>query len=164
MENKRYTSCSEKASEFRSCIKWIGAIDSWDHCDGELLAGLIINEDIPVKLKPIIANIVSGKRKQNKKAAVSLKVPASERVYIAHDLLILLGLIDELKSARTGEQSLLEWSADKNGIEPIESQRWLQEQAREIKKDAADQLGVTVATVESLLSDVKQKQENYPDI
>lgn len=162
--NKRYISCSQSATEFRDCIKWVGAIDSWDYCDGTLLADLVLNEDIPVKLKPVIANIISGSRKQKRKAAASLKLPANKRVYIAHELLLLLGLIDEFKTARTGDQSLLEWGADKNGIEPIESQSWLERKAKEIKKNEADRLNVSVATIEKLLLDLKFKLEKFPDI
>lgn len=162
--NKSYISSSEKASEFRDCIRWIGAIDAWDYCDGTLLADLFLKEDIPIKLKPVISNIISGSRKQNKKAAASLKVPANERIYIAHDLLLALGLIDEFKTAKTDGKSLVEWGADKNRIEPSQSRKWLEIEAIRIKKETADKYNVSVQTIENLLLDLRNKLKNFPDI
>ncbi|MGY8837656.1 MAG: hypothetical protein ACKVH6_13125 [Enterobacterales bacterium] len=94
-----------------------------------------------------------------------LKIPANERMRIAESLSINLGLIDTLKTAETitGE-TLLEWQADKNGIEPIESKRWLENQAQEIIKDAAKQLSVSVETIENLLRDFRRKIANFPDV
>ncbi|KKN36860.1 hypothetical protein LCGC14_0769270 [marine sediment metagenome] len=146
-------------------MKWIVAIDSWDYCDGTLLAELVIKEVIPEEVKPLIGSIIDGSRIKKTKAAVHLKIPANERMRIAESLSINLGLIDTLKTAETitGE-TLLEWQADKNGIEPIESKRWLENQAQEIIKDAAKQLSVSVETIENLLRDFRRKIANFPDV
>lgn len=162
MSSKVYLS---GVQEFYDVIDWIAGIDSWDYGDGDLLSELVLKKDIPVNLRPIIADILSGTRKQKLKAASQLKIPAAERVYIAHTLSINLGLIDEFKSAKviTGE-SLISWQADRDGIEPIEAKRRLEGEAREIKSDAAAQLGVSVETIENLLRDFRKKLEKYPAV
>lgn len=163
--SKDYISSSRSAIKIRDVMRWIVAIDSWDYCDGTLLAELVIKEVIPEEVKPLIGSIIDGSRIKKTKAAVHLKIPANERMRIAESLSINLGLIDTLKTAETitGE-TLLEWQADKNGIEPIESKRWLENQAQEIIKDAAKQLSVSVETIENLLRDFRRKIANFPDV
>lgn len=163
--SKDYISCSSRAIEIRDVMKWIVAIDSWDYCDGTLLAELVIKEDIPKEIKPLIGSIIDGSRIKKTKAAAHLKIPANERMRIAESLSINLGLIDTFKTAITSTgETLLEWQADKDGIEPIESKKWLENQAREIKEDAAKQLNVSVETIENLLRDFRCKVANFPDV
>ena len=45
--SKDYISSSRSAIKIRDVMKWIVAIDSWDYCDGTLLAELVIKEVIP---------------------------------------------------------------------------------------------------------------------
>jgi len=165
MVNSKYISSTPHSIEFRDVMDWIAAIDAWDYCDGSLLAILILEEDIPTKLKPIIADIFSGVRVQKKKAASFLKISPRERMYIAQSISINLGLIDVFKTVKMASgESLLEWQSDRNGIEPIESKRWLEKEARQVKEIAAKDLGVSIETIENLLRDFRYKLDNYPNV
>ena len=73
--------------EVEKNFNWIAAIDSWDFCDPTPLKEMIIRHPIPTELLPIIANIVSGERKPNTKAASKLTVPANQRMVLASVIL-----------------------------------------------------------------------------
>ncbi|HHG3395233.1 hypothetical protein CGK15_23645 [Vibrio parahaemolyticus] len=151
--------------ENRDMMEWIASVDAWDYCDGSLLAKLVLKADIPSAYKPLIASIIDGSRKQKVKAAAHLKIPANERMYIAEAISMNLGLIREFKTAKLLEgETLLEHQADKEGIEPIDVKRGLENRAMEIKEDAADQLGVSIHAIDNLLRDFRYKLANFPDV
>ena len=161
--NKEYIASNEKMEAFRTAMPWIAAIDSWDYCDESLLADLILNSDIPQELRPIISSIIKNERKQNKRAAAHLKIPAKERMAIAQSLSIILGLIDDFKSATViSGESLLEWQGNRKGQEPIEVKRELESEAKNIIISTAEELGVSTETIENLLRDFRKKMASYP--
>ena len=153
--------------------KWVVAIDAFDHDHPDTLAELLRAEPMPEELRPIIADIVTGNRKPNRRAAAKLKIPAAERMQIAGTLSVVLGLIDEIRykaihpSDLEGEKGVAMYSL--HGVqgkynEPVEISRELEMEAHQLIQDTASDLGVHPETIENLLRDFRRKIENYPNI
>ena len=142
---------------------WIAAVDAWDYCDGSLLEEMLRRHPIPFELQPVIADIVSGQRPQNKKAAAKLKIPAGHRMCVA-------GLYATLKAsvidATLQRKTLHDYHkmADSMGIEVIDYKRQLESSAREFKKEVAELAGISTETLDNLLDELKLKINNYPQI
>ena len=58
---------------------WFCAVWAFDYDDPKPLSKLIRTQPIPDELRDLIADIVLGKRKPQKKAAVKAKIPAAQR-------------------------------------------------------------------------------------
>ena len=153
--------------------KWVVAIDAFDYDCPEGLADLLRTEPIPDELRPIIASIVAGDRKPNRKAAAKLKIPAAERMQIAGTLSVVLGLVDELRYETIdpwhfpGYKGVAMFSmCVRRGQlrDPGEISRDLEHEAQQAIELAAKDLGVHVETIENLLRDFRRKIENYPNI
>lgn len=137
---------------------WICAIDAYDYNDSEPLSKLIREtEQIPTMFKDVIADIVQGERRPNKKAAAKLKLPASERMQIAGTLSGVLGIVEAFKRGLNGV-------ADKQSKEPIDVLRELEADARIIMIEAASDLNVSLETLENLLRDFRKKIEDWPNV
>ncbi len=142
---------------------WVVAIDAWDYCDPEMLATIIVEEPIPEEFKPIVADIISGKRKPNKKAAAKLKIPARERMRIAFFISVELGMIDVSKyDVIHPEGKGVVGIGAKYGMEPIDVQRRLEKQARDIIRHYSEEFNVSQETIENLLRDLRKKMETWP--
>ncbi|MBC7286136.1 hypothetical protein [Hoeflea sp.] len=149
--------------------QWVVAIDAFDFNDPEPLAEIRKSEPIPHELEPIVAAIDAGERKSNKKAAAKLKIPARERMKIAGTLSIVIGLINILKSEEIGDEwgeyrRAIEIGADRRLLEPVDELRALEREARELIQGTADDLGVSVETIENLLRDMRRKIADWPNI
>lgn len=149
---------------------WIIAIDAWDYCDPSLLTEMIKRHPIPFELQHVIAEIISGSRKQNRKAAAKLKIPAGHRMIYA-------GLYAELKSVIDGplERSnavMIDGKvfsdyhvmAEDRGLEIEEMRRAIQASGRRFKHRWASIAGVSVETLDNIYGDLKRKIKNYPHI
>lgn len=153
-------SCSREAY---LASNWIIAIDAWDYCDSTILAEMLHRHAIPFELQPVIADIITGKRKQNKKAAAKLKMPAGHRLIVA-------GLYADLKEsvidATLKRKTLHDYhdTADKRGIEVADYRRELQKGAQQFKNEWAKNCGVSTETLENLYEELKAKIKNYPNI
>lgn len=149
--------------------KWVIAIDAWVYCDPEPLAKLILDEDIPPELKPTIVKIISGDKKQNKKGAQKLKIPAKKRMEIAYTVSGMLHFVDDFRYAKVGEagyegMSLSQYVGDRKGLEPIELANDLNSCYKEIFDITTNHFNVSRATVENLLRDLRTYIKNWPDI
>lgn len=146
---------------------WIVAIDAFDYCAPDKLADLIASEPIPEELRPVISSIVKGKRKPDKRKAAKLKLPADDRMGIAGAVSVALGIIDVIKYTTIDSKipgkgvSVL---AERKCREPEEMLRQIEAEARKIMEESADQLGVSVETVENALRDFRKKVDNYPNV
>jgi predicted DNA-binding protein (UPF0251 family) len=58
----------------------------------------------------------------------------------------------------------LEGMADKQGIEPIEVKKDLQEKTRQVVKNASTDLGISNETIENLLRDFRKKINDWPSV
>lgn len=142
---------------------WIVAIDAWDYCDPSILQAMLRRHPVPFELQPVLADIISGERPQNKKGADKLKIPAGHRMIVA-------GIYAELKEgvidATLARKSIPDYhaTADNLGIEVADYRRKIQTKARKFKKDVADSAGIGTQTLENLYSDLREKIKNYPNI
>lgn len=149
--------------------QWVVAIDAFDFNDPEPLAEIRKAEPVPHELEHVVAAIDEGERKPNRKAAAKLRIPACERMKIAGSVSVVLGLIDIFKTdyIRDGYgeyRRAIEVGADMRQREPIEEVRNLEAEAREVIRATADDLGVSVETVENLLRDMRRKIADWPNI
>ncbi len=158
---------------------WVIAIDAWDYCDTEPLADLIRSTNtLPDEIRPIIADIITGERKQNKRGADKLKIlPARERMKIAGTISSVLGLIDLFKYEKfyvdgdvDGCPSGIFGIAGRDRKEPIEVKRELESEAREVLKITKDSLKeeldleISIETIENLIRELRKKIKNWPHV
>jgi hypothetical protein len=146
---------------------WITAIDAWDYKDPAPLAELVVQEDIPTELKPIVSKILLGARKQKRAS----KIPANERMEIAKVVSGIFHMIDDLRYGKACASYGLGYNSgpsvvasEQKGIEPQELISKLHSSHAELLEDTAQQLGVSVETVENLLRDMRKKIQNWPNV
>lgn len=162
-EGNKPAGIGECSPEVRAASNWIIAIDAWDYCDPSLLGEMLSRHPIPIELRPVIASIITGERKQNKRAAAKLKTPAGHR-------LIWAGIYAELKEgvidATLARKTMHDYhdKADKMGIEPVELQSILRDRARKFDVEVAELAGVSVETLKNTYLELRNKIKNYPNI
>lgn len=142
---------------------WIIAIDSWDYCDPEPLNLMIQKHPIPEELRPVIANIITGKRKQNRKAAAKLKCPAAQRLLNAG---IYRMLKHDVINATLQRKTLYDYrdKADEMGIEVIELRKIYQSESKKRQEKWATNMGMGVEAFQDLVLYLDDKIKNYPNI
>jgi hypothetical protein len=149
---------------------WVCALDAFDYADPMPLAELLRgDQEIPTELRSALANIITGDRTQNRKAASKLKIPASERMKIAGSISFVLGLYGELKTEKIYDEygklrRAIDIGADRKSMESIKQLRSLEAKGRKAVKGAAEQLGVSTETIENLLRDLRKKIRNFPEL
>ncbi|MDT8321814.1 MAG: hypothetical protein RQ826_14935 [Xanthomonadales bacterium] len=155
--------------------QWVCAVDAYDFDHRQPLADLVKSEPVPEELRPIIAEIVAGNRPPNKKRAAKLKIPADERMKIAGSISAVLGLVDAVKYDIVDERYLgkgVTMIGHRDGRDPGRPRfepndpviSELETEARKIIAGSAEQLGVSIETIENLLRDLRGKMERYPNI
>jgi hypothetical protein len=136
---------------------WVCAFCAYDYGDAMEVAKLIReSESIPDEFKCAVADVVSGLRKPNLRAAAKVKIPPSEMMKIAGSISVPLGLCDAFKYRGVNE------IAERLKKEPIDLVRELENDARKILLDAADELGVHVETIENLLREMRRRVNAWP--
>lgn len=162
-KSNKPASIGECSPEVSAASNWIIAIDAWDYCDPTLLGEMLSRHPIPPELRPVIASIITGERKQNKRAEAKLKTPAGHR-------LIWAGIYAELKEgvidATLARRTIPDYheTADKMGIEVIDLQKRYRERAKEFDSKMAELAGVSVETLKSTYLELRNKIKNYPNI
>ncbi|WP_417500579.1 hypothetical protein [Marinobacter sp.] len=143
---------------------WIAAVDAWDYCDGTLLAELISNHPIPIELRPVIADIVSGIRKQKPKAAAKLKIPAAHRMVFAGIYSeIRSGVLEDLKDRKTIHPSFEDLAYERK-LDDGELRRHIEIRMKKYDKEIAGLAGISVPALRGLFNHFKRKINNYPKI
>lgn len=162
-ENNEPATLGPCSREVYLASNWIIAIDSWDFCDPEPLALMLRKHPIPNELRSIIADIVSGTRKPNKRAAAKLKFPAAHR-------LLMAGLYRTIKhdvcDATIQRRTLHDYheTADARGIEVIELRNQYLEAAKKFKSKWASNMGIGIEALDNLCDALDRKIKNYPNI
>lgn len=142
---------------------WVAAIDSWVYCDPYPLAELIKSEDIPAEFKRVVSSIIIGDKKQNKKGAARIKIPANKRMDIAVCIDSILGILDSFKYGTVaGGESFCCHVGDKKGVEPLEIMQQLHEEQKNLIKGCAKEHGVSTETIENLLRDMRRYINDWP--
>lgn len=169
MENAT-TNVFHASEEFWRDWHWLVALDAFDFDDPEPLADLVRNsESIPGHFRDTVAEVILRKKQPNLKAAVKLKVPARERLEIAARLSFELGVLDlyqkgphiDLDTPREGYDRKLEHVADMVGVEPNEVRRYIERKSRDTMQATAERHGVSVATLQNWLRDLRKLIVKY---
>lgn len=147
---------------------WFAACWAWDYADQQPLANLIraTKGTIPEDFSSFVADVVSGKRKPRKKAAVKLSVQPSELGALVGSLMVIRDLCHILKTSTTyGDPTLrgVRATAKAKGGKAIDYQRDLEREWRDLKDDAAIQLGVDVRSVERLIREADERVKRWPN-
>lgn len=158
----RVTNFLDIPSRMNDLWVWVVALDAWDYCDPKPLSDLIKSDPIPHEFLQAVTEIIEGKRKPNKKAAVKLKIPASERMKIAGSISLILGITNCIKYDAKDTYSGIEQIAERECKEPIEVLRELELNSRQEIIDSSNELNVSVETIENLLRDLREKINNWP--
>jgi len=159
----RTTNFPEMPSRMNELWGWVVALDSWDYCEPQPLAELLLKEqNIPPEFLQAVADIISGKRVQKKKAASKQKIPARHRMEFARALSLVHGLVDSLKfdAIYLEGKGVVGIGAAKKR-EPNEIIRQLDRQKRETVEAACKEFNVSQETVENLLRALKEKIANW---
>lgn len=147
---------------------WVMALDAWEYCDSEPLSALIKDcEVLPKEIAPAISEIVSGKRKQNKRGAAKLKIEAAERMKLAGCVSVLMGLIDTMKFECLNDDLVpdgMEGMADRICKEKIDIKSELENDAKNVIQETADEFNVSTETIENLLRDLRKKIKAWPSV
>jgi len=137
---------------------WFNAVCSWDWGDPAPLSDLIRAESIPDEFTDAVADIVA-KTRIRKPNWWKSKLPAAERLEIAG---AVSTVVDFCRILKTETAEGLESIAARLGKEPIELVQDLEHTVRYTKKNAAEQLNVSVETVDNLLRDMRSRIDRWP--
>ncbi|MDL0429580.1 hypothetical protein QPM17_00445 [Marinobacter sp. TBZ242] len=152
--------------------EWVCAIDSYDFNDTQPLADLIREgKEIPDELRGVIAQIIEGSRKPNKKAAAKLKIPARERMKVAGTVSTILGLLNTIKfDALVGSEQPdflkpgVESMAFNKNQEPIDIQTGLEADGRQVIDETCEHFGISQESLENLIRALRKKITDWPNI
>ena len=140
-------------------LRWSGALVAFDYCDSAPLAALVRDEPVPAELRPVIASIVAGDRKPNRRAAAKSKVEAAERIQIGATLDAVLELISDMK-----HPSITGPYADRRGVEPSSAITALNQHIERLYGRASSTLNVSRETCENLVREFREKMRNWPHV
>lgn len=143
-------------------FNWIAAIIAWDYCDPTPLSEMIKNHPIPEELRPLIADIISFKRKPNAKGADKLKIPADLIMPVAATVYCQLSLCDAVLNKKTSPTYLD--VGDREGLEPHEARKKYQGIKNRAYENISKTLPISKTTLKNLIRDYKKTLENYPNI
>lgn len=146
--------------EMREHWDWVCAIDAYYYCDPHPLADMVKSEQsIPSYFKIAVSEIIAGEpKRQNKRAAAKLKLPAADRMKIAADISSKLWALDRIK------YEFLQPISDRAAIEPIELQRQMEYGQKLLIQHYARTKNLHPETLENLLRDLRKKIEDWPNV
>lgn len=147
---------------------WFSAVWAWDYNDPRQLSELIRKSEgrIPNEFVPVIADIVSGVRKPNKKAGAKLMIPASSLGAVSGYLLIMRDLSGALRTRadygteKRGAAAVAEYK----GMKTIDVIRRLERKMGEAKEKGANAFGITEETIERLLREANRRIKKWPEV
>ena len=139
--------------------RWTAALMAFDYCDPTPLSALIESDAIPLEIRGIIASIIIGNRKPNKRAAAKSKVPPNERFQIGATIGGLLEVIADMK-----HPVITENYADKKGVEPKDAIIHLNKMIDDVYNRAVVKLAISRETVENLVREWRKKRREWPNV
>ncbi|WP_233078826.1 hypothetical protein [Rheinheimera soli] len=149
----------------RMCVlfNWVAALEAWDYCDPEPLSKMIAIHTIPPEFMEIVASIVSGTRRPNKKGAAKLRgVLPSQRMFVAATILALRTIPEAaLDSIHADTRSRI---AEERGVDLMVIRRELEGKLRKTDRRFAEICGLSVDGVKDLTESLKYKCKNFPKL
>ena len=158
--------------EMKKYFYWVVALDAWDYCNSEPLSKLMRHHAVPEVLRPIIAKIISGERKQKSKAN-TLKVPAGHRLlyisaimgleFIASLPLRNAIIVTDDNGDRIHESNL-SMMATREGVEISEIKKEIERNKLQCRNIIANEYNVSQYTIKDLKKILKDKVNQWPDL
>lgn len=150
---------------FKKQWPWFCAVWAFDYDDPEPLSKLIRTQPIPDELRNLIADIVLGQRKPNKKAAVKTKIPAAKRGDIFFKDCQTRFIRDALTplSLRLLERDTIRYGL--TPIEPIELMRSMELMGKcDLTDKLQDAYGASRSVLTKIRSEGYERARKWPDI
>jgi hypothetical protein len=145
---------------------WLAAIFAFDFGDAEPLGELLRVEAPPPEFRCAVADIVTGRRLQNKKAAAKMKLKPAFALNIGWTALLGIRAWRQLfahgASPGSGYRNAFEELASAKGIEPLVLRRRLEARSREHRDIAADALEISKESLEKLMREVRRRVDAWP--
>lgn len=152
----------------RDLWKWVAAVDAWDWKDPKPLADLVTSEDIPEEFKKAVSDILSGERKRRRTQGA---IEPKERMEIAKHISGVLSILDSFTYGKVAEQGYEGMSVPNYIVETksnfpdvIDAYNYLINERRDLIQSSANDLEVSVETIENLLREMRKKIEKWPQI
>jgi hypothetical protein len=139
--------------------RWTAALVAFDFCDPSLLATMIENQPIPIEIRSVIATIVAGVRKPNKRSAAKSKLPPAERYQIGATVGGLLDVIADMK-----HPAITENYADKNAVEPKDAIIMLNKYIDKTYSLVEAKFVISRETVENVVREWRKKRKDWPNV
>jgi len=167
--NVVWSAMTEAPPRLNECWDWFGAVWAFDYGDPGPLSALVRSGQIPLEFNDVVADIVSGIRKPNKKAAAKAKIPPSERANLAATLSSMYGLIETIKwgTWELDRQHLKPGAitiADRLGVEPVDVLQELKADRDGVIADACRSFSVSQETLENLMREARQRIARWPSV
>ena len=165
--NLIWSAMTEAPPRLNECWDWFGAVWAFDYGDPGPLSALVLAGQIPPEFQPVVADIIAGKRKPNRKAAAKAKIPPAERGNLVAALSHMYDLIESIKWrtwARDGLKPGVTSIADRLGAEPIEILQKLKADRDEIIAVACRSFGVSSETLENLMREARERIAKWPTV
>lgn len=145
---------------------WIWALYAWRSGSAEILERMIISHPIPVELRPVIAEIITGKQRQNTKGKSNL-AEIKHGFYLVKLISMagfLRGLSDYelLLDPKAGRNT--HTISDEKGIEVREVRVQIEKDKKDFIKFYADSLGISVETLGKWKQELVNMLDDYPNV
>jgi hypothetical protein len=135
---------------------WLCATAAYDAGDPRPLSDLIRKgRRMPAPFRVALADIVSGRRLPNRKAAAKALIRPAHRLKLA--ICVYEGLLSMDMVKRNAHEH-----ASNERVEPIDIVRLAESKARLLISRIARELGVSEHTVRSLIRDLRKRLDRYP--
>lgn len=152
---------------FQEIWPWIKALDAYDYGRPRMFSDILSSTlEIPEEIRPALADIVSGLRKPNKKAAAKLKLDPEKRMDYAAAIHGMQWSFETIKHDKVEVDevitSVISRYAEQAGTEAIQEVRRVVDLYRENKEMWVKVLGVSEETIENLVRDLRRKIAQFP--
>ncbi|PAU81052.1 hypothetical protein CK501_05675 [Halovibrio salipaludis] len=162
--------CTRLPKRLSDTWQWFSAIWAYDYGDPEPLGTLIQGGDIPAEYRQAVSDIVTGKRKPNRRAAAKAKIPARERAEAASAISVCQGLRDMVKynAINPDLDPEGEWGAGAaavaHTVEPVELMRGADDVGQDGLRIVCEEYGVSEEAAENLMREAKARLARWPEV
>jgi hypothetical protein len=138
---------------------WVNAFCAFDYGDPVPLAALVEHEDIPPEYRSALADVVSGVRKPDKRAAAKLKVPADLMMVYAMSIDSSVGFVEYIHHHNSLDRIAESYHPAK---EPREIIAQWQATGQEHVKLAMKDFKVSKETIKNLMREMRERIDRWP--
>jgi hypothetical protein len=136
---------------------WVNAFCAFDFNDPQILADLIVKEAVPPEYRQALADVVTGVRKPDKRAAVKLKVPANLMMVYAMSIDSSVGFVEYIHHHKA-----LDRIAEREQKNPSDIIAKWQATGQEHVGLAMKDFKVSKETIKNLMREMRTRIDRWP--